>query len=62
MANGVPPSGLGTARPAFVHNEETGATATPQIPTLQPMQFGAMPNWAASTPAASESALYAKGG
>jgi hypothetical protein len=45
MSDLTPASGLGTARPSFVHNERSGATATPSIPTLQPMQFGAMPNW-----------------
>ena len=60
MATVGAPSGLGVARPAFVHDPATGATSTPAIPTLSPRQFGEMPNWAARPAPQVQSALLAK--
>lgn len=51
------PSGLGTARPAFVSNPRTGAMSTPMIPTINAQQFGAAPNWSNAAPAQAQSAL-----
>lgn len=54
------PSGIGVARPAFVHSPETGVSATPPIPTLNPSQFGAAPNWSEHEVPQPQSALLDK--
>ena len=51
------PSGIGMARPSFVSNPQIGASATPPIPTLNPSQFGAAPNWSQSAIPKPQSAL-----
>lgn len=48
LPEAAPLSGIGTARPAFVHSTAGGDTAAPPIPTLNPSQFGAAPNWGSS--------------
>lgn len=51
------PSGIGSAKPSFVHNSASGATATPPMPMLSEAQFGAMPNFSAPSAPQVHSAL-----
>lgn len=60
LPHAQPMSGIGSARPTIQHSATGGAGPVGQIPTLNPSQFGAAPNWASSPVAQASSAMQLK--